>query len=168
LRRGRVIRLVLLLGVVVLVAAVVFTRFLPVPGGPLAGRAQGTTTATVGAGERYTVQSFVLENDSGRTVTLEEIDVAGLDDGVDLLGVDVARRALSVPTIAPGYPPPAGAGVLRRVDGAEIGERARVVFGVRPRRAGRNPRLDRVEVRYRDRGVLRSTVLDGRVDLRVR
>ncbi len=166
--KRRIVKLVLLLVLLLLVVVVAFTQFVALPGGPLEGRAAGDTSATIGADTAYTVQAFTLANDSGRTLTIEEIEVPDLDDDVELLGTDVARRVLDVPAVAPGYPPPADAGVLRRPDGAEVRRSARIVFGVRVRRPGRNPRLSGVKVRYRDRGLLRSVELDGRVTLRTR
>ena len=163
--RRRLVRLVLVLLVVLAVAAVLVTQVVAIPGGPLEGGGDVVSTQRFGPGARVTVQAFALRNKSGRTLELEDVDIGRLEDRLRVLGIDVTPRRLPGAGVQPGYPPSAGAGVLREVEGAQLRRRAVLVIGVQVRGGGR---IADVEVRYRDRGILRRAELDGAVVFTVR
>jgi hypothetical protein len=109
-----------LLAIVVLVAfAAVVNLVVPIPGGPLSDGGNGLS-APKPAGKALTAGAFSLDNDGGRTLVIEEIDLPELE-GVDYLGAVVRRGGPDAPqfVVEDGFPPPDPVLKVTRVQPAE-------------------------------------------------
>jgi hypothetical protein len=109
-----------LLVIVVLAAfAAVVNTVVPLPGGPLADGGGGYS-APRGAGEVLTAGAFSLDNDGGRTLVIEDIELPELA-GVDYLGTVVRRDGIDAPrfAVAAGFPPSEPVMKVNRVRFAE-------------------------------------------------
>ncbi len=167
--RGLVRRLAVLVVAVVGGAYLVFAFLLPLPGGPLDGEEGGGAEARgAQVGQRLTLVAD-LENTTARRPELDEIEVVGVDPGLEVLGVDVTRERYRPPTGQGGYPPSVGEVRLRRPEGYRMPRSGsvRIVYGVRVRRPGEH-RIDGLRIAYQDRSLRRRVEVGPPVIIRAR
>jgi len=161
------------LAVALVVLYALFATVLRLSGGPLAdssGAGLGKSEAKVG--EAFTFAQPLLVNDSGRSVTLESIELKNVDDGIEVIDVKMAPPFAGELTVPDRWPPKfPETSRMQDVDGFEVPSRgggtngsARVLVGVRLKAKG-NHTIEGFTINYRDRGLRRKVEVDATIGL---